>query len=305
MKRTKDDDCLLCKNEKAISTNSHIVPAPLLNNVHGERNKEHSYGFSSSNSSVDEFYGRQFPQEHSTEIKKPNFSYDHILCDKCENYFGRLESLCNPLLKNIDNEHDINKIKNFQTNDIEYKEIQNLNSGLIQIYYYSIIWRLIIQDYIENDSFAKQIIPTEKNLRQILNNYIDKDEKELKKICLNKNICLKVITTLQNYFPIGQFFNSSTDNPYFFIAGRFLLYLFDLNIPLGQKNQLVLQQIESLINCGNDKFKIIYIPNDKYKLIISQVHQLILNQMKPENIIKLNKNVKSKIENIRKDIDGK
>lgn len=303
MKRTKEDDCLLCKNEKAIRTNSHIVPAPLLDNVHGERNKEHSFVFSTSESSVDEYYGRQFPQENSTEIKKPNFSYDHILCDKCEKFFGRLESLCNTLLKNIDSELDNNKIKDLKLNNIDFKEIQHLNPGLIQLYFYSIIWRLIIQDYIENDSFAKQIVPTEEKLRQILNRFKDCDEKQLKEINLEKDMCLKVITTKQELFPIGQFFNSSTDNPYFFIAGRFLLYLFDLNRPLDSKNQLILNQIENIANYGVNKFKIIYLPNDKYKMIISVAQELFLDKLGPEKTSELKKDLDTKIRNIDKEIN--
>lgn len=301
MKRTRDDDCLLCKNEKAIRTNSHIVPVPLLDNVHGERDKEHSFVFTSGESSVDEYYGRQFPQNITTEIKKPNFSYDHILCDKCENFFGSLESLVNPLFKNIDNECDKNKIKDLRLNNIEIKEIQNLSAGLIQLYFYSIIWRLIIQAYIENDSFAKQIIPTEKKLREILNSHANTNQKQLKRLRFRENICLKVVTTEQEFFPIGQFFNSSADNPYFFISGRFLLYLFNLNEPLNIKNQL--KQIESLVNYGDNKFKIIYLPNDNYKMIISKIHDFYLNQMKPENIIDLNNNLKNKIKNIGKDIN--
>ena len=168
MKRTKEDDCLLCKSEKAIRTNSHIVPAPLLDNVHGERDKEHSFAFSTKETIIDEYYGRQFPQEHSTEIKRPNFTCDYILCDKCEKFFGRLESLCNTFMQSIDNETDSNKIKDFKIGEIEFKEIQHLNSGLIQLYFYSIIWRLIIKDFTENNSFAKQIISTEEKLRQIL-----------------------------------------------------------------------------------------------------------------------------------------
>lgn len=298
MKRTKEDDCLLCKKEKAIRTNSHIVPAPILENVHGERNKEHSFVFSTSESTVDEYYGRQFPQEHSTEIKKPNFSYDHILCDKCEKYFGRLESLCNTLLKNIDNESDTNKIKDLKLNDIDYKEIQNLNSGLIQLYFYSIIWRLIIQDYIENDSFAKQIVPTEKKLNQILNNFRDCDEKQLKELSLEKDLVLKVVTTKQEQYPMGQFFNSATDNPYFFIAGRFLLYLFDLSNPIAPQHQLVLKQMENIVNYGDSNFKIIYLPNEKYKAIISQVQELIIDKMGHQKTIELKKDLDSKIKNI-------
>lgn len=297
MKRTKEDDCLLCKKEKAIRTNSHIVPAPILENVHGERNKEHSFVFSTSETTVDEYYGRQFPQEHSTEIKKPNFSYDHILCDKCEKYFGRLESLCNPLLKNIDNKSD-NNIKDLKLNNIDYKEILNLPTGIIQLYFYSIIWRLIIQDYMENDSFAKQIVPIERKLSQILNNFRDCDEKQLKELSLKKDLCLKVVTTKQELFPIGQFFNSSTNNPYFFIAGRFLLYLFDLNNPLAPKHQLVLKQMEYIVNYGDNNFKIIYLPNDKYKAITSKIQELILDKLGFKKTNELKKNLDSKIKNI-------
>ena len=298
MERSKEDNCLLCDYEKAIRTNSHIVPATLLDTVHGKRNMEHSYVFSTSNKTVNEYYGCQNPQEYTTEIKKPIFTYDHILCDDCENYFMKLETLCNTILANIDKEQNTDKIKDKHYNDTFFKEIQNLNPALIQLYFYSIIWRLIIQDYIENKTLAEQIIPTEKKLRRTLTQFRELKERQLKKISLDRNLCLKVVTSKQDFFPIGQFFNSETDNPYFFIAGRFLLYLFDLDSCLEEKYILYLKEIGSISNYGDSNFKIIYFPKDKYGEIISKVIDLYFNKMKPETIPEIQYDLNSKIKRI-------
>jgi len=298
MKRTKDDNCLLCEKEKAIRTNSHIVPATLLDNVHGKRHMEHSFVFSTSDNTVNEYYGCQNPQKYTTKIKKPIFTYDHIFCDKCENYFGKLENLCNTIFANIDKEKNTDKIKDKQHNHILFKEILNLNPALIQLYFYSIIWRLIIQDYIENNSIAEQIIPTEEKLRYTLNQFRELKEKQLKKISLEKNLCIKIVTTKQDIYPIGQFFNSSTNNPYFFIIGQFLLYLFDLDSYLDEKNRHYLTEIEKISNYGERNYKVIYFPKDKYDMIISKVIDLYFTKMKPEIIPEIQNDLKDKINRI-------
>lgn len=98
--RNNTDKCLLCNSNNADKTTSHIVPASLLEKVIGKKNKEHSYLFSNQpDELLDEYFGRDNKQKLFTEIKKPNFAYDFILCKKCETYFSEIESIVTPILK--------------------------------------------------------------------------------------------------------------------------------------------------------------------------------------------------------------
>jgi len=297
MIRTENDDCLLCANYKAIRTNSHIVPSTILNNVHGERDKEHSFVFSSDTTTIDEYFGREFSQLTSTEIKKSNFSSDYILCNNCENYFSQIENIVNPILKNIDLESNINKLKKIDLKDTQLKIIQNINGGIIQLYFYSIIWRLIIQDYIENGTIAKPIVNSEVVLRKTINDYSNIELKGLKKISFNHNLHLYVVTTLNEEFPISQLYNIYTENPFVFIAGRFILFLFDTDNKMDEESNFFFSQIQAFINKGDDKFKIVYIPLNTYDNMINRIFKRFIQHFDDADFEKLKSNLNDKLNN--------
>jgi hypothetical protein len=97
---------------------------------------------------INEYYGNEYKQHFTTEVKKRNFTLDFILCKECENYFSNLENIIKPIITTIDEKHKMLKF-----NEIEYIELQNINSNIVKLYFYSIIWRLHM-DFIENGSFA-------------------------------------------------------------------------------------------------------------------------------------------------------
>lgn len=295
MIRTERDECLLCKNTKAIRTNSHIVPAALLKNVIGERNQERSFLFCSNQNKVNEYFGRQFIQNKSIEKEKPNFTSDYILCDDCENYFGRLENIVNPILTNLDVEINPDKILKIDLKDSQLRIIQNLNGGIVQLFFYSIIWRLIMQDYIDNGTISKPIIKTEQNINEILNNFSNFNLKQLKKININNNLKLLVFTTNGKEFSISQLYNIYSENPFVFIAGRYILLLFDSNLELTEESNFIYNNAKQIINDGEDKFKISIIPYDIYDNMIMKLFNKFCEHFTLNNLEKLKSDLDEKI----------
>jgi hypothetical protein len=295
MIRTERDECLLCKNAKAIRTNSHIVPSALLKNVIGERNKERSFLFYSNQNKVNEYFGRSFIQNKSIEKEKPNFTYDHVLCDDCENYFGRLENIVSPILTNLDVEINPDKILKIDLKDSQLRIIQNLNGGIVQLFFYSIIWRLIIQDYLDNGTISKPIIKTEQNINEILNNFSNFNQKQLKKINIYNNLKLLVFTTDGKEFSISQLYNIYSENPFFFIAGRYILLLFDSNLELTVESNFIYNNAKQIINNGEDKFKISFIPLDIYDNLIMKLFNKFCEHFTLNNLEKLKSDLDEKI----------
>ncbi len=278
--RNNTDKCLLCNCNNADKTTSHIVPASLLEKVIGEKNKEHSYLFSNQpDELLEEYFGRDNKQKLFTEIKKPNFAYDFILCKKCETYFSKIESMVTPTLKNINKTFETEK-KEF--NKIRYVEIQKLNPNLIRLLFYSIIWRLIIQDFVENGTFPTHIIDLESKLKNILLKYNLLQNKDLKKVEFSDNFVLKILTTKQKYYQIGNFFNYQTENPYFFIAGQFFIYLFDTEKQAEEKYKNFFNKNNPILNYAENNFKVVYVDNVLYENIIKKLWEIYLQKLGEE-----------------------
>ena len=64
------DTCLLCKDRKVYHIKSHLTPAGITENTYGERDSEHIYTIDAEKKVIDEYFGRNHPQQGSTEIKR-------------------------------------------------------------------------------------------------------------------------------------------------------------------------------------------------------------------------------------------
>ncbi|MEH6766102.1 MAG: hypothetical protein V7655_16500, partial [Aequorivita antarctica] len=65
--------CLLCQERKVFNIKSHLTPAGITENTYGERNKELIYSIDPKGKTIDKFFGREYPQQETTEIKdEPN-----------------------------------------------------------------------------------------------------------------------------------------------------------------------------------------------------------------------------------------
>jgi hypothetical protein len=287
MIRTENDKCFLCDCNESKKKNSHIVPAFMLNNIVGVRNNEHSFILTNEDQKlVDEFYGRKYNQDRIQEKMTENFTKDFILCDKCENYFGKLESLSKPILD--DDKLKLQNNKVVLLNDINYIVIAKINYSLLRLFFYSIIWRLIINEKVNNDFLIQPVEELEKELKIILSQFKEKTEKELKEISFADNLYIQLITTDFQHFQIGQYFNNNSANPFFFICARFIVILIKPTDNENIKNQIEI--LKPTLNYSNEIIKIVYLPKDTYDLTVNHIFREYLNGLSIEKKRKLFKN---------------
>lgn len=99
--------CLLCKQNIADKTGSHIIPSFLMKRINGNGMRDHEIGFVIKKCNVDTYFGRDIYEDERKSItdneekiySRENFDIkDCILCKKCEDYFGSLENKYAPSL---------------------------------------------------------------------------------------------------------------------------------------------------------------------------------------------------------------
>ncbi len=151
MKRSPDDICLLCEVNKATAKNSHYTPAALIASCIGKRNYEDSKRIETGGEKpLDSYYGSANLQNTDPTIKQHHHAADFIFCPTCEKNLSVLESEINPFLtKSI---RDPNQKGNLPETDLgtsKYMTCNRVDSKLLFLYFYSIIWRQSIQQRLD------------------------------------------------------------------------------------------------------------------------------------------------------------
>lgn len=94
-------NCILCKNNVANKTGSHIIPSFLMKRINGNGMRDHEIGFEIRKSIVNTYFGRDIDEDKRRDItdnedkidSRDNYDVeDYIFCKECEDYFGSLES---------------------------------------------------------------------------------------------------------------------------------------------------------------------------------------------------------------------
>ncbi len=95
------NNCLLCQQNEANKTGSHIIPSFLMKRINGEGLRDHEIGFKIKDGIVDTYFGRDIYEEQRKSItdneeklySRENYDIcDYVFCKSCENYFSSLES---------------------------------------------------------------------------------------------------------------------------------------------------------------------------------------------------------------------
>lgn len=151
IKRTPQDQCLLCNKNTSDFKGSHLVPAGLIKTMIGKRYSEEGYVIQpDSDDPIRAFFGRDNLKNTDTTIYPNEFVADYVFCTRCENRLGVVENEILPFLsqKYI----DPNQSVNFPvTNKGDYKIIKGIriNQKHIAIFLYGVALRMSIQYWLQ------------------------------------------------------------------------------------------------------------------------------------------------------------
>jgi hypothetical protein len=134
--RKSTDTCLLCQNNVASKTNSHIFPKFISTNFLGP--KDSRKGFNLSSDTV---------LENKPRVVQDSPKEDFILCDECEAYFGILEGLSADTFTNWRSKVDKGEFMLKKIIDgFEVVECNTSDPRTIKLFVYSIFWRASISN---------------------------------------------------------------------------------------------------------------------------------------------------------------
>ena len=142
------DKCLLCKIRDVYNIKSHLTPAGITENTYGERDKELIYTIDPEEKKVDKYYGRDYPQTETTEIKKEPNARKGIFCKECEDNFrvyeSAVQSRLNEIVNGIGNGVNINKT------DLSAKFTEiDIHPNILITFFQSVIWRQCIEQLLD------------------------------------------------------------------------------------------------------------------------------------------------------------
>jgi hypothetical protein len=227
MNKMADNKCLLCKEGKLYHIKSHLTPAGITENTYGERNKELIYTIDSEQKTIDKYFGPQYPQTESTEIKNAPNSRKDIFCKFCEAKFGNYESVVQKKLKESINSlgrggYKINKTKE----GIKYVDL-DIHQNILLTYFQSIVWRQCVEQILNYKDNPLSEVELEL-LRETVYKNVSTTIKDITKADLSNNPQASIFTTYNTAMPnVSSFANPSpvdTNPLLFFIGAINLLY---------------------------------------------------------------------------------
>lgn len=227
--RQPTDSCLLCKAHPADKKGSHYTPASIIKKVIGERDYEELYTISSFNHKVEQFMGRSNLKNTNPEIKKGDHVDDYIFCSECEKRLGIIEGLCGSKLNVLIEDLAKGQLKIFKTKQFnKYAPLTSINRNILQLYFYSIIWRQCLRQQFDtgiiilSDEFQEL-------LRSIVYKEIYKDAKAIEASPdFNNYPVLEILTTYHKGDTTVNAINPNphVSNPYLFFIGPYNVLIF-------------------------------------------------------------------------------
>ncbi len=181
-KRKSSDLCLLCQKNQAKQTNSHIIPAFLLDSNTGKRGKEFAFVFDTGKLETEIYYGRDRLDNPSTEVKKNPHTVDFYFCPACEKKLGALEGKnAAHITKNFRDAKFAGNYRIHSSEDLVWKDLLKVSPDDFNVFFLSIVWRKALQEQIESGT---TIIP-ENDLdviRGLIYSYVSGDFDTYKKL---------------------------------------------------------------------------------------------------------------------------
>jgi hypothetical protein len=187
------DTCLLCKDRKVYFIKSHLTPAGITENTYGERDSEHIYTIDAEEKVIDEYYGRNHPQQENTEIKKEPNSRKGIFCKKCEENLGVYEAAVQDKLNNLIN--SIGKDAEIKRTEIGTKYLEiDIPPNVLITFFISVVWRQCLEQTLDGKDNPLNPEQYEK-LRSLVVDYIAIPIKEMTKQETIKSPVLSIFTS--------------------------------------------------------------------------------------------------------------
>lgn len=219
--------CLICNQNDANQTGSHIVPHFLVKrifNLEGETKRDKELGFTIDKNDSKMFFGRAVLPEKLEDIYGPvdeqlleqnniDGIVDNFFCDICEKKLAIIESEYSKSLKIIPPPNI-----SYQSNKIPF---------LGFLFWISVIWRISIMP---NSGF-KLKDKDEKKLQRILNKYLSKDINQVE-LDINDSDLLDIgykILRAPDFsitFPTFQYGHFFSERPYFLVIDEFIIFLY-------------------------------------------------------------------------------
>lgn len=266
--RNSEDTCVLCETNKAIVTGSHMTPNCLLKKTIGDRENYVAYSIESASANIDVSYGSA--SNPTTERSINPHTYDYILCKDCEDFFGVLESeICPFLNQKIHNEkYNSNFTIIKLENEVLLKNVKRVNSGILNLFIYSVVWRICLQQKLVGASSIGNGF--ENMLSSTLREYVTTSIKELKE----KNIKIPnpfILVTSKDYNEIdGSLINTNHDpsNPELIYVGNFIVLMYNGNdnktisissIPICAFNNSCI--------CDDNTSRIVFLTSEQWKSV--------------------------------------
>ncbi|MBK9792158.1 MAG: hypothetical protein IPP60_03450 [Sphingobacteriales bacterium] len=242
--RDANSDCLLCKQSKALKTNSHIIPGFMTKSILGNTNKKRVYLLGTDR------------MHKSAEYSQDTDKEDYILCTSCEKYLSILETyIANRLHDRLWNIRYESQFPTYSNGEIKWRVCEQIDESIFRLFFYSIIWRChiastevcknfkLIEEEAESIRVPLLACKYDKHADFIANlpAYVDEIP-----------IFPFIIFTAENFGDRTKNIispNSSTRNPYEFIFNEYVLYFSFTN---NEKQN----EFQFLNNTDNSKIKI-------------------------------------------------
>lgn len=223
IKRLPADICLLCRQNPSNQKGSHYTPASIIKKVIGERDYEEAYSINANDATTSTYLGRSNLKNTDPTIRKAEHVEDYIFCSACETRLGIIEGLCGqPLNKLVDDLAKGGVTVHKTADQNKYTILAKLHKNTLIVYFYSIIWRQCLQQYIDQETI---VLPQtfQDQLRDIVYAEIYKEKAGIEEADFNSYPPLTILTTYHKGDLTTCFINPnpSQSNPELFFIGPY------------------------------------------------------------------------------------
>ena len=267
--------CLLCLQNDADKTGSHIIPSFLMKRVNGEGKRDHEIGFMVNNGVASTYFGRDVYEDKRRTItdneqkmySRENYDVkDYIFCKHCEDFLASLESKY---------AQSINLGFSLKSNTKNTK----VTSNDAMLFWCSLVWRVSVTGHL-----GCQL-------------HRDLEERLRKAIITNNIVGLNISYALFRSKDYSKKTNNGTfvcmdiknNNVLLFVDDYMLVMVFDIKDDTDvELFEIGLKLKKNTLNTGEKFEEISPLPTDVFtNLINSVVRVFITNMQIPEKIQKL------------------
>ncbi len=242
MSRTQNEPCLLCQNENATKTNSHIVSKFMSKGILGNDSARQGFTISTNKPDKKPYKGQDTAKE------------SYILCPTCEEYLQVLETyVAEHLHKRVLNpKYKADFSYNVNPGNVQYAVCSSLNLLITRLFFISIYWRCSITSV---SPFAEFEIKEAEYLRGLLVNHRHQNLQDLLNAPEDQdlnNIPLVVLRSMKGEDQTSNFLYATKSND-----GTYVLTLNEYITFLTPEETTATKRFDFLTNRGNNPFLIV------------------------------------------------